>query len=180
MLYMFLADGFEEIEALATLDIIRRGGIEIKTVGVTGATVTGSHNISVLADLSSDDLTTNDLVGVILPGGLPGTTNLENSQKVCEYVEYSNNNELLVSAICAAPSILGHMGILENKNATCYPGFEAELKGAVCKGEFVVQHGNVITAKGAGAALEFGLKIVEYFKGTEFSEELRKTMQCVR
>ena len=180
MLYMFLADGFEEIEALATLDIIRRAGLEIKTVGVTGDIITGSHGISVLSDCVTGDITADKLDGVILPGGLPGTTNLEKDKIVCEYIEISNNGGLLIAAICAAPSILGHMGILNGKKATCFPGFEDELKGALCSEEFVVQHGNIITAKGAGAALDFGLMIVEYFKGTDFSEELRKTMQCVR
>ncbi len=180
MLYLFLADGFEEIEALATLDIIRRAGLDIATVGVTGSCVKGSHNISVLTDLGLDDITTNELDGVILPGGLPGTTNLENCNKVCEYVEYAYSNGLLVSAICAAPSILGHMGILRGKNATCFPGFEKELSGAICSGDYVVRQDNVITAKGAGVAIDFGLKIVEYFKGTDISNELRKTMQCVR
>lgn len=180
MLYMFLADGFEEIEALATLDIIRRANIEIATVGVTGDIVTGSHNISVKADVKIDDITAAGLEGVILPGGLPGTTYLDNSDKVCEFTQYANNNGLLVSAICAAPSVLGRLGILKGKNATCFPGFEDRLTDAQCTGEYVVRDGNVITGRGAGAAIDFGLKIVEYFKGAQISNELRKTMQCAQ
>ncbi len=180
MLYMFLAEGFEEIEALATLDVIRRANIDILSVGVGGNMITGSHNISVKADIKLDDISTTDLSGVVLPGGLPGTTNLEGCEKVIEFVKYSNDKGLLVSAICAAPSILGHLGILNGKKATCYPGYEPELSGADCDGSYVVADGNIITARGAGAAIDFGLKIVEYFKGAEFSNELRKTMQCAR
>ena len=178
MLYMFLADGFEEIEALATLDIIRRANIEIATVGVTGDIVTGSHNISVKADVKIDDVNLDDVTGVILPGGLPGTTHLDNSKKVCDLTQYSNENRLLVAAICAAPSVLGRLGILNGKKATCYPGFEDKLLGAECIGYYVVRDGNIITGRGAGAAIDFGLKIVEYFKGDQISNELRKTMQC--
>ena len=178
MLYMFLADGFEEIEALATLDIIRRANIEIATVGVTGENVTGAHNISVKADVNIDDINFDDLTGVILPGGLPGTTHLDNSSKVCELTVNANDRGLLVSAICAAPSVLGRLGLLKGKKATCYPGFEDKLSGAECTDEYVVRDGNIITGRGAGAAIEFGLKIVEYFKGDQISNELRKTMQC--
>ncbi len=180
MIYMFLADGFEEIEALATLDIIRRAGIEIKTVGVTGDRVIGSHNIEVMADLKLGEISFDNLLGVILPGGLPGTTNLEKCPQVIKFVEYSANNGLLVAAICAAPSVLGHLNLLNGKNATCFPGFETELLGARVCADSVVCDGNFITGKGAGAAIDFGLKIVEYFKGSDISNELRKSMQCVR
>lgn len=178
MIYMFLAEGFEEIEALATLDVMRRAGINIKTVGVTGKYVTGSHNITVESDLDLNEITTEDLKGVILPGGLPGTTNLEKCPKVIEYVMYSANNKKLVAAICAAPSVLGHLNLLEGKNATCFPGFETELLGANATGDYVVCDGNFITGRGAGAAVDFGLEIVKYFKGADFSNDLRKTMQC--
>ncbi len=180
MIYMFLAEGFEEIEALATLDIIRRAGIEIKTVGVTGCEITGSHNITVIADIGLQDITFDNLSGVILPGGLPGTTNLESTPEVIKFVEYAAGSGLLVAAICAAPSVLGHMQLLKGIKATCFPGFEIELHGAEVSAEYVVADGNFITGKGAGAAIDFGLKIVEYFKGDEISKELRKTMQCVR
>ena len=180
MLYMFLAEGFEEIEALATLDVIRRADIKIQTVGVTGDVVIGSHGISVMADVGLDDIEYEGLEGIVLPGGLPGTTNLESCDKVIEYTEYAFDNSLMVSAICAAPSILGHLGILKGKKATCYPGYEPELTGATATDEFVVRDDNVITGKGAGAAIDFGLKIVEYFKGENDSYQLRKAMQCVR
>ncbi len=180
MIYMFLADGFEEIEALATLDIIRRAGLEIKTVGITDGSIVGSHNINVNTDCGLKDITTENLKGVILPGGLPGTTNLGNCSEVKSYIEYSHKNSLMIAAICAAPSVLGEMGVLKGKSATCYPGFEDRLLGVEISEEYVVRDGNIITAKGAGVALDFGLKIVEYFKGAEISDELRKNMQCVR
>ena len=179
MFYMFLADGFEETEALATLDVLRRAEIEVKTVGVTGAIVTGSHNISVTADLGIDEISVSDLSGVILPGGMPGTTNLENNGTVIECVKCAADNNLLVAAICAAPSILGHLGILVGKKATCFPGFESELKGAEISKFGVVGDANFITAKGAGVSLEFGFKIVEFIKDKSFADSLRKTMQCI-
>ena len=111
---------------------------------------------------------------------MPGTTNLQNSATVCEFAEFANSQGLLVSAICAAPSVLGGLGILRGKKATCYPGFEDKLTGADCSEDYVVCDGNVITGKGAGAAIDFGLKIVEYFKGSQVSDELRKSMQCAR
>lgn len=179
MLYMFLADGFEETEALATLDVLRRAEIEVKTVGVTGATVTGSHNISVTADLGIDEISVSNVSGVILPGGMPGTTNLENNDTVIKCVNFAANKKLLVAAICAAPSILGHLGILEGKKATCFPGFENELKGSEVVDLGVVRDSNIITAKGAGVSLEFGFKIVEFIKNKNIADGLRKTMQCI-
>lgn len=179
MLYMFLADGFEETEALATLDVLRRAEIEVKTVGVTGAIVTGSHNISVTADLGIDEISISDISGIVLPGGMPGTTNLENNETVIQCVKFAANNKLLVAAICAAPSILGHLGILEGKKATCFPGFENELMGAEIVPLGVVADSNIITAKGAGVSLEFGFKIVEFIKNKTIADGLRKTMQCI-
>lgn len=179
MLYMFLADGFEETEALATLDVLRRAEIEVKTVGVTGAIVTGSHNISVTADLGIDEISISDISGIVLPGGMPGTTNLENNETVIQCVKFAANNKLLVAAICAAPSILGHLGILEGKKATCFPGFENELRGAEIVPLGVVADSNIITAKGAGVSLEFGFKIVEFIKNKTIADGLRKTMQCI-
>ncbi len=179
MIYMFLADGFEETEALATLDVLRRAEIEVKTVGVTGCTVIGSHGISVFADLGIDEISVSDVSGVVLPGGMPGTTNLEKNDTVIECVKYAANNNLLVAAICAAPLILGHLGILVGKKATCFPGFESELKGAEIIEFGVVGDANVITAKGAGVSLEFGFKIVEFIKDKGLADNLRKTMQCI-
>ena len=124
MVYMFLADGFEEVEAMAPLDLLRRGGIEVKTVGVTGEYVTGSHNITIKADILPEAVEYEKLDCVILPGGLPGTTNLEKDDRVQAAIDFANEKKKLICAICAAPSILGNKGLLKGEKATCYPGFE--------------------------------------------------------
>lgn len=178
MIYVFLADGFEEIEALAVVDILRRADIETVTVGVTGQTVTGSHKITVVADITVDETKIRDLEGVVLPGGIPGTPNLKRNNRVMEILDYCNENNLLVSAICAAPSILGQKGILNGKNAICYPGFEEELLGAEIASCSVAVDGNIITGKGAGVAVDFALEIVKYLKNEETSNTIKKSMCC--
>ena len=130
MIYVFLANGFEEIEALAPVDILRRAELEVKTVGVGGKTITGSHGITVTADIEEKDVTTDDMELMILPGGMPGTLNLEKSPIVTTCAEYCAKNDIYLAAICAAPSVLGHLGLLNGKEAICFPGFEGELKGA--------------------------------------------------
>lgn len=177
MLYMFLADGFEETEAIATLDIIKRAGIDIQTVGIDKKEVTGSHNITVKCDILKEEVKKDILDGVILPGGMPGTLNLQKDLFVEEIVLYANENKKLVAAICAAPMILGELGVLEDKMATCYPGFETHFCGGRYTGELVQVCENVITGKGAGAALFFGAEIVEYFK-PQLGKELLEEMQC--
>ncbi len=176
MIYLMLADGFEEIEALTPLDILRRAEIEVKTVGVTGKTVTGAHGIPVVADILVEDIDTNGISAVILPGGMPGTLNLKNSKYVEDAVLYAAKNNLLIAAICAAPSLLGNLRLLQNKEAICFPGFENELKGAKISAEKVVRSGNIITAAGAGVAADFGFEILSYLKGSEAAELLRKSM----
>ena len=179
MLYMFFAEGFEEVEAIATLDVIRRGGIEIKSVGVGGKTVTGSHSISVICDLTTDDLVSfNGLEGVILPGGMPGTLNLFDCKKVHEAIDYCSENNGLLCAICAAPLILGRKDLLFGKQAICFPGFEDELTGAEISNDYVCISDNIITAKGMGSAVNFGLAIVSYFKGKDFADNLKSSLQC--
>lgn len=178
MFYMFLADGFEETEALATLDVLRRAEIDVKTVGVTGDTVIGSHAIPVIADIGVEDVSLDNIDGVVLPGGMPGTTNLQNNQIVLDCVVSAYNGNKPVCAICAAPSVLGSLGILDGKNATCFPGFEDKLLGANVSSDGVVADGNVVTAKGAGVSLEFGFKITELVKGKDVANKLREIMQC--
>lgn len=178
MIYVFLADGFEEIEALATVDVIRRAGLNCKTVGVTGKCVTGSHNITVESDIGLNEVDYSLMSAVVLPGGMPGTTNLEKSQKVIEAAQYAYNKNLLVAAICAAPSILGHLGFLNGKKATCYDGFESELIGAEFIPNTVCVDQNIITASGAGVAIDFGLEIAAYLTGDrEKIQNLSKTMK---
>ncbi len=178
MIYVFLAKGFEELEALAPVDILRRGGVEVKTVGVYEKTVLGSHNIPVTCDILIDEIENIDSIdGIVLPGGMPGTINLEQSEKVQKIIDVCNQKGKIVSAICAAPSILGHKGILKGKKATCYTGFEKDLIGAdVCNCP-VVRDGNIITGFGAGGAFQFGFKLLEAVKGADKSEEIRKSMR---
>lgn len=176
MIYLFLADGFEEIEALFTVDVLRRAGLEIKTVAIgESRIVMGTHNIPVIADIHIDELESSLPEAIILPGGMPGTTNLEQSAAVVNSIHLAMQNDLLVCAICAAPSILGIMGYLKNKNATCFPGFEEYLDGAIIKNDRVVIDGNIITAKGMGCAAEFALAIVEKLLGKEKADEVSKS-----
>lgn len=179
MFYVFLADGFEETEALAPVDVMRRAKLDVNTVGVTGSEVTGSHNITVKADVLLSDVKLDNIDGVILPGGMPGTLNLEKSQGVINAVKYAYENGKIVAAICAAPSILGHLGYLENRKATCFPGFETELKGAEYTASHTESDGNVITAKGAGCAVEFGHAIVSKALSKEIADKVIGDMQCL-
>lgn len=164
MLYLLLAEGFEETEAVAPLDVIRRAGLSIQSVGVTGAAVTGAHGITIQTDVQIDDIFGGDMDGVILPGGMPGTLNLQKSLKVTAILNHCLQKEKLIAAICAAPMVLGGLGMLTGRQATCFPGFEDQLDGAVLSDDSVVRDGNFITAKGAGAALEFGAAIVDFFQ----------------
>lgn len=177
MVYIFLANGFEECEALVPLDILRRANIEVKTVGIDSNTIVGSHGISVNCDTVNKDLSFENLKGIILPGGLPGATNLEADKTVQDAIDYCVSNNLLISAICAAPQILGHKGILNGKNAICFPGFEQELKGANILNQKVVRDGNIITAWGAGAAFEFGFEILSYLSNEDTANDLRNNMK---
>lgn len=181
MLYCFLAPGFEETEAIATVDTVRRGDIDVMTVGIGGRVVVGSHGIPVVADIADDELDgLSDMTGIILPGGIPGTLNLEKSQKVLECIEYADKNGLLICAICAAPSILGKRGLLKGKRATCFEGYDVFLDGADYTGGRVESDGNIITGMAVGTAIEFGLAIIDYFKGSAKSDAIGKSMQCKR
>lgn len=161
MIYVFLADGFEEVEALATVDVLRRAGLDVKTVGVGSSTVSGSHSIPVVCDVNIDDIQPDDSIdAVVLPGGMPGTINLEKSDKVNSFIDYAFNRDKFVCAICAAPSILGKKGMLKGKEAICFPGFEQYLEGAKISDDSVCVDGKIITAKACGVALRFGKTIV--------------------
>lgn len=178
MVYCFLADGFEELEAIAPIDILRRADIEVLTVGVTGEKITGSHGITVTSDITVDKVKLDgDLEAVILPGGLPGAVNLENSSAVQNAIDFAVKNDAYVCAICAAPQILGHKGLLRGVEAIAYPGFENELEGAEISEEYVVVDGKFITAKGAGVAVDFGLAIVAELKSQSVSDRIRSLIQ---
>lgn len=175
---VFLANGFEEIEALATVDILRRAGVDVVTVGVGGKMPVGAHGIVVCADIAEDELNFGNMDGVVLPGGMPGTINLEGSAIVQRAVSHACERGLLLAAICAAPSILGHGGYLQSKKATCYPGFEKDLNGAVVCDGGVVTDGNIITASGAGVAVDFALELVRYLVSEKTADTIRGGIQC--
>lgn len=178
MIYVFLANGFEEIEALAVVDVLRRAELDVLTVGVGEDFVIGSHQIPVAADIYERDLVLDENVqAIVLPGGMPGTLNLEKSPIVQKAIDWAIEKEKLVCAICAAPSILGHKGLLEGKTATCFPGFEEELFGANVSKEFVVKDDNIITAKGMGSAIEFGLQIAEILANPLEVKKIRASLQ---
>ena len=175
MVVLFLANGFEEIEALTPLDLLRRTGEKVVTVGIGGKTVTGSHGITVMAD--TDVLPSGDIDMVILPGGMPGAANLDASPMVAEALTKAEASGGYLAAICAAPMVLGHQGYLVGKRAVCFPGFEEELTGATVDPDaFVVRDGHVITAKGMGAALDFGLTLVAALRDEQVALELRRAV----
>ena len=179
MIAVFLADGFEEIEALAVVDILRRANLDVKTIAVDTLMPEGAHGIEVvcnLLDVEIEDI--SDISTVILPGGMPGTLNLEKSEIVQEALRYAVEQNLHIGAICAAPSILGHAGYLQGKKSTCYPGFESELTGAITVEDTVVTDGNITTACGPGAAIDFALELVRVFTSAEKADEIRRSMQC--
>lgn len=173
MVYMFLAQGFEEVEALAPLNLLRRAGVEIKTVGVGSKTVVGAHSIPVVADMIDSDFSDDKPGMVILPGGMPGTLNLDASEIVHRAIDAAVKNGTYLAAICAAPMILGKLGLLSGKEAICYPGFEEHLLGAKVSDKTVVNDGKVTTAKGMGVAIEFGLTLVALLKGEKIANDLR-------
>ncbi len=177
MVYVFLADGFEIIEALAPVDVLRRAKVDTKTVGVTGKTIKSSCGVTVTADITIDEFDFYDVEAVVLPGGMPGTINLENNEKVQSAIDNAASVNVPVCAICAAPSILGHKGLLEGKEAICFPGFEDALSGAKISENYVVSDGNFITAKGAGVCIDFGLEIVKKLRSEELADEIKRTIQ---
>lgn len=177
MLYLFLATGFEEIEALATIDILRRSGLNVRTVSVMKERrVVGAHGIPVEADSLYGDSSLEDAQALILPGGMPGAKNLLEHEALGETLLSQHNRGGLVAAICAAPMVLGHLGILKNRRATCYPGFESELKGADCQSDLTVVDGNVITGKGPGAVVDFAFAIAAKFVAEEVLDDLKEGM----
>ncbi|MGN0649691.1 MAG: DJ-1 family glyoxalase III [Oscillospiraceae bacterium] len=179
MVYVFLADGFEELEAIAPIDMMRRAGLTVVTVGVGRETVRSSHGVEIHADITDSQIALDEKVqAVMLPGGMPGTVNLFESRAVHDALDYCKEKGLLIAAICAAPSILGRRGMLRGKEAICFPGFEKYLTSAKLSNKYVVADGNIITARGAGVAVEFGLKIVEMLCGSEKTVEIREAIQC--
>lgn len=173
MIYVFLADGFEETEAIAPIDMLRRAKLDVRTVGIGTASPTSSHGVKVPADITEQDIRLDgELQLIVLPGGMPGTLNLEASGTVQKAIAYCVQHDIPVGAICAAPSILGKQGLLSGKKAVCFPGFEQYLKGADVLNKLCVTDGLFTTACGAGAAIAFGLELVRVLCGAEKSEEI--------
>lgn len=172
---IFMADGCEEIEGLTVVDIVRRAKMEIVMISITGKReVTSSHQVTFLTDALAAEVDYDTLDGIVLPGGMPGTLNLQADETVNKVIRQFAAEGKLVCAICAAPSVLGAAGILEGKCATCHPGFEEKLTGAKVEEKEVVVDGNVITSRGMGTAIPFALEIVRYFADDETVEQVRK------
>ena len=168
MIYVLLADGFEEIEALTPVDMLRRAGCEVRTVGIGKKTITGAHGIPVCADLVSDEATADGVRMVILPGGMPGTKHLAASAFVEETLARVSREGGYLAAICAAPTVLAKYGYLKGKRATCFPGFEKELSGAVYTDLPVVTDGKIVTAKDMTEALSFSVALLSIADAENF------------
>ena len=180
MVYVLLAEGFEEIEALCPVDILRRGGVEVSTVSIGKTTaVKGAHNIVVEADTTiarvlRDPGLADHIEALVLPGGMPGASNLDESEDVEKLLAVASITESCIGAICAAPMILGKRGMLAGKRAVCYPSFEEKLLGAEVTYEEVAEAGNVITSRGMGTAIPFALRLTAYLTSEQKAEELKK------
>lgn len=177
MVYVFLAEGFEDIEALAPIDILRRAGVEVLTVSITSErTVRSAHAVTMLADACLVDIDFDKADMLVLPGGLPGATNLDACEPLRQAILAHAAAGRTLAAICAAPLVYGHLGLLRGRRATCYPGFESELEGAHYTATLVEEDGPFITAKGPGAAFEFGYRLAERMGATEQAQALREGM----
>lgn len=175
--FLFLATGFEEIEALGTLDILRRGGIRIYTVSITGEhQVIGAHNIPVIADFVFEEADFSVIDALILPGGIPGSNHLNTCTRLKELIMTASKKDVLLCAVCAAPMVLGGLGLLKGKKATCFPYFEPTMTGAIPTDEGVEQDGNIITAKGPGFVFEFGLRILRNLRDEEVAQEVASAL----
>ena len=176
--FAFFAEGYEEIEALTVVDILRRADIEVKMVSVTDENeVMGAHGINVAMDNVINEIDFNEGDMIFLPGGIPGTPNLANCELLVKNIIKYNEEGKKLAAVCAAPSIYGNLGLLECKKATCYPGFEEELKGAIVVADRVVTDGNITTSRGMGTTIDLGLEIVKIYKGQEYADDLGKKIQ---
>ena len=174
MVYMFLGTGFEETEAIAPLDLLRRAGVKVKTVGLNGPVIIGSHGIGVTADMVIEDLDISDAQMVILPGGLGGVASIRACEKAMNAVRTAWAQDKFCAAICAGPTVLADLGITEGKKATCYPGCEGGMGNAIMVNAAAVRDGNLITGTSAGCAVPFGLALIEAMKGPEEADRIAK------
>ena len=168
MVYMLLGTGFEETEAIAPLDLLRRAGIDVKTVGINGKTIYGGHGIGIEADITIDEVTVSELEMVILPGGLGGVASARASKPALDLLRFAWDNGKFVAAICAGPTVLADLGITDGLNSTCYPGCESGMGNAnITENVACVRDGKLITGTSAGCAVKFGLELIAALKGTE-------------
>ena len=175
--YVFTADGFEEIEGLTVVDLMRRAGAKVQMVSISdGLAVKGSHGIEIKADIFFDDADYGQVDLLVLPGGMPGTLHLGEHQGLTKLLEDFNVRGKRIAAICAAPSVLGGLGLLKGKKAVCYPGFEDKLTGAAVEKKEVVTDGNITTSRGLGTAIPFALELISLLFGEEKAEEIRKSV----
>ena len=175
MVYVLLGTGFEEMEAIAPIDLLRRAGIRVLTVGVDGKAVTGGHGITVEADITIDQMDLTDLDMIVLPGGLGGVATARASQKALDALRFAWENDKFVAAICAGPTVLADLGITDGRNATCYPGCEAGMGSAYMVADApCIRDGRLITGASAGCAIPFGLMLIEALRGAEESRRIEK------
>ena len=174
MVYLLLGTGFEETEAIAPLDLLRRANIPVLTVGINGKTVYGGHGIGIEADIIIDEMDLTDLEMIILPGGLGGVASCRACPQAMEALRFAWDNGKFVAAICAGPTVLADLGITDGKHATCYPGCEDGMGSAIMEETTAVRDGRLITGASAGCAIPFGLKLIEALKGTEEAERIAK------
>lgn len=173
MVYVHLANGFEEVEALTVIDLLRRAGVEVKSVSITGEKkVMGTHGIPVEADILYEEADYEACEMIVLPGGLPGADYLGEHEGLVKHIRCFAENDKYLAAICAAPQVFGAQGVVEGKKATIYPGMEKCLNGALPQDEIVVQDGKVITSMGPATAMPFALKLIEALKGKEVSDSV--------
>lgn len=177
MVYLFLADGHEEIEALTVVDLLRRAGVEIETVSITGnKKVVGSHGIAHMADKLFDEADFDVAKMLVLPGGMPGTKNLEAYEPLMSKVDEFAQSGKYIAAICAAPTIFGHRGLLKGKEACCYPNMDNQLEGAKVKFNPVCHDGNIITSRGLGTAIEFALEIISTLSDAATAQKIASSV----
>ncbi|MBE5939784.1 MAG: DJ-1/PfpI family protein [Lachnospiraceae bacterium] len=176
----FLAEGYEEVEALAVVDVLRRAGVDVKIVSITGEyLVKSSRGVTIKADVLFDDMNYDDVDALFMPGGLPGADNLYGFEPLRKLITEFNDKGKRLAAVCAAPSIYGRMGLLEGKKATCYPGFEDKLLGANCVKDRVVTDGNITTSRGMGTSVELGLELVRVLIGEDVMNEQARKIQHI-
>lgn len=171
-----LGEGFEEIEAVTSIDVLRRAGLEVVTAGLAETEVEGDHGLKIEADVLLKEVDINELEAIVLPGGMPGAENLRNSDKLLWLISELDQREGLVAAICAAPMVLDKAGVIEGKNATSYPGFEREMSSCNYTEKRVVRDENIITGRGPGVAMEFSLEVVRYLLNHDKVDELKDEM----